>query len=94
MLNTEAAREILGQMTMLSLVTDKSYSLNIQDMGFFEINVQKIEEGADVIWTDLEGEQHQVNRDNIEWVLYEADITTEADYLPAEKDDQTYQGVA
>ena len=81
MKNTEKAREILGQMTMLSLVTDQSYSLEIQNMGFFEINQQKLDQGADVIWIDESGEEHQVNRENIEWVLYEAGLTTEADYL-------------
>ena len=80
MKNVESAREILAQMTMLSLITDQSYNLHIQGMGHFAINQQGIEEGADVLWTDQQNESHQVTRENIEWVLYEAGITCEADY--------------
>lgn len=85
MRNSDTLREILGQMTMLSLVTEKEYQISIADCGRFEINHHQPCEGADVVWHDLHGQSHVVTRDNIEWILYELNLTTVEDYLPLEQ---------
>ena len=84
MRNSDKLRDILGQMTMLSLVTEKEYHISIADCGRFDINLNQPCDGADVVWHDLSGQSHIVTRDNIEWILYELNLTTAEDYLPLE----------
>ncbi len=75
-------REIFGQMTMLSLISEQSYDLTLYEVGRFKINQRPHRDGVDVEWIDERGESRRLTRENIEWVLYEIGLTEVEDYLP------------
>lgn len=65
-MDVDKLRDTLGQMTMLSLTTDRSYRISVREFGEFHVNWSNKGDGIDVIWQWAKGVMVRVSSYDIE----------------------------